>query len=113
MCETLHIRICTSAYSSRTLDDMHASITYINHYTHTLLHHSFVRIGNEAVVSYLLDHGALIDVYESNGSTPLLHAIEHHKTDMALCLLERGMHAFMYDVCILTFEFACFCTCVH
>jgi len=50
------------------------------------------------VVSYLLDRGALINVYESDGSTPLTHAIEAHVTDMALYLLERGMHVCMMYV---------------
>ena len=50
------------------------------------------------MISYLLDRGALINVYESDGSTPLTHAIEARVTDMALYLLERGMHVCMMYV---------------
>jgi uncharacterized protein len=46
--------------------------------------------GHDAVVQYLIDHGANLDARSPNGTSALMMAIHEHHPDTALLLVDRG-----------------------
>jgi ankyrin repeat protein len=55
----------------------------------TALHHAVI-LGAAAIVKQLLASGAVVNIRDKNGETPLFEAVRKADLDLCKCLLERG-----------------------
>eukprot|EP00026_Physarum_polycephalum_P011560 Phypoly_transcript_11795.p1 GENE.Phypoly_transcript_11795~~Phypoly_transcript_11795.p1 ORF type:complete len:392 (-),score=107.64 Phypoly_transcript_11795:11-1138(-) len=66
------------------------SIDFVHKKSHASSLHCAAILGLKDIAEYLIDNGAMIDLRDSDGNTPLHYAVKHHFPDLARLLVSRG-----------------------